>query len=335
MTAGVEVEWTPEAGRATRMGGLAVIFGHFPATFGDFVQLARARLHLAPGQARQLDPVLGARVMAMWAWLPDLRCDCYLEYDRATDAAQAWLIDPGGNAEELDTEATAERLDAHFLDALVLNGSGHWGGETGLARLVERFGRRPLLVAAQVADLLERCPREPRKVLEAARARWSALDAEQEEPWAALAGAEPPWALVQLGRLALRLGLLRAARALLSGNAAADQAPVAWFDLGQVCEALGDLPEAEQAFVHYAAARPHDPDAWRRLLFCRLRLDHLQVAEETLRRYRAAGGKDDDLAERYLAVVVRARLVAVERERLAAWAAARLGPALAHERPLG
>ena len=334
VAAGIDLTFDPEQGRATAVGGLAVIFGHFPAVLGDLVQLVRARLHLGPEQAQELAPVLNNRILAMWAWLPTRHQDCYIEHDRATDDLRLWLIGPGDTVEELDDPATAaELLDDDFLDALVLNGPTGWGGESGLDRLIERFGRRPLLVAARLAELLERRGREPRLALAAARERWPTLDAINETAWAALVGEEHPWTLLQLGRLALRLGLVRAARALLAANPAAELSPVAWFDLGQADEALDDLPGAETAFARYAAARPQDPDAWRRLLFCRLRLDRGAVADETLRRYRAAGGNDAELAERWLTTITRGRLRRQERATLAAWCEAHLGPALAEAGP--
>src|ERR1043165_2261841 len=121
-------------GRTVTLGGLAVIFGVFPASLGEFVELARSRLHLGQGQARELDAVLNTRIMAMWAWLPTQRRDCYLELDRATGEEHLWLMGPGaGESDEIDLAQDHEDLDAAFLDALVLNGPGHWGGESGLA----------------------------------------------------------------------------------------------------------------------------------------------------------------------------------------------------------
>jgi hypothetical protein len=216
----------------------------------------------------------------------------------------------------------------------VLNGSGHWGGESGLAKLVERFGRQPLLVAAQVADLLDHQPKDPQRTLDVARQRWPELNLADEASWAPLADNEHPWVAVQLGRLALRLGLVRAARLLLRQAGQTDVAPVAHFDLGQACEALGDLPAAESAFARYAAARPQDPDAWRRLLLCRLRLGHFTVSEETLRRYRAAGGKDLDLADRFLATVGRGSLRGEQRANLVGWLCARLQEAIQRRLPV-
>jgi tetratricopeptide (TPR) repeat protein len=328
VAAGLDLGRSAE-GRQVTLGGLAVIFGVFPASLEEFVELARSRLHLGSGQARELDAVLNTRILAMWAWLPTLKQDCYLEMDRATGAEQVWLVGPGaGESRMLDADEGDEAIDSAFLDALVLNGPGHWGGESGLVKLVERFGRQPLLVAAQIADLLDHQPKDPRRALEQARARWPALQADDEAPWAPLADSEHPWVAVQLGRLALRLGLMRAARLLLRQGGQTDVAPVAHFDLGQACEALDDLATAEAAFARYASARPSDPDAWRRLLLCRLRLGHFTVAEETLKRYRASGGKDRDIIERMLIVVARAGLPAGERAWLVAWLAARLPEAL-------
>jgi len=332
VAAGLDVVLNDEQGRELKLGGLAVIFGTFPASLDEYAQMARLRLNLEPEQARELDPVLNTRVLAMWAWLPSMQRDCYLEYDRATGLEHAWLIGPSRESVEIDFEQPHPDLDRAFLEALVLNGPGHWGGATGLERLITKFGRLPLLVAAQIADLLEHRPREPRKALRAAQALWNELSADDEAPWAAMSGSEHPWTCVQLGRLALRLGLLRAARLLLSStNAAIEATPVAHFDLGQACEALDDLPAAAAAFARFASARPNDPDAWRRLLFCRLRLGHLHVAEETLRRYRGCGGKDSELAERWLGVVSKSRLRAEQRSLLAGWLGAHLHDAITNQ----
>lgn len=327
VAAGIDVAVGTE-GRLVTLGGLAVIFGVFPASLEEFIDLARSRLHLGQGQARELDAVLNTRIMAMWAWLPTQRRDCYLELDRATGEEHLWLMGPGGLSEELDLAEPPDDLDAAFLDALVLNGPGHWGGESGLARLIERFGHQPLLVAAQVADLLDHAPKDPTRALELVQARWPALTAEDEAAWAPLADNEHPWVAVQLGRLALRLGHVRAARLLLRQGGQTDVAPVAHFDLGQACEVLGDLTTAESAFARYASARASDPDAWRRLLLCRVRLGHFTIAEETLKRYRGVGGKDKDLVERFLAILVRATLRAQERARLVGWMCARLSEAV-------
>ena len=340
VAAGLEIEHDPEAvgGRRVKVGGLVVIFGHFPATVADFIAFAHARLHLQPEQARELDPILNTRVMALWAWLPTVRRDCYLELDRATGEVATWLVGPGpGELEPVDAEEGTEEIDQWFLAGLVLNGHAHWGGERGLARLVERFGRTALLTAAQIADRLEHHAEDPQSSLELARARWPHLDDEDEHPWAALAeqvaggpGEEGhhPFICVQLGRLALRLGLLRAARALLVASAGAtDVSPIAWFDLGQACEALDDLPGAETAFTRYATARPQDPDAWRRLLFCRVKRDRLQLADECLRKYHGSGGKDEELVERCLHVVARGRVRIDQRGRLAGFLVPKLDEA--------
>lgn len=329
VAAGLDVQFDPEHGRTVQFGGLAVIFGVFPASLKEFRDLVRARLHLGSGQAQELDAVLNTRILAMWAWLPTLRQDCYIELDRATGTEHLWSIGPGpGEYHELDVEDLPATFDTAFLDALVLNGPGHWGGEAGLLRLVERFGHQPLLVAAQIADLLDHQPRQLNKAMEIARNCWPALSVEDEPSWVALAEQEHPWVNVQVGRLALRLGLVRAARILLRFSVGADVQPVAHFDLGQANEALGDLTSAEAAFARYAAARPNDPDAWRRLLFCRLRLGHLPMAIETLKRYRAAGGRDRDLAERFLALVGKAQLPVGERAPLAGWLVAHIGTAV-------
>ena len=324
VASGIDVMAGPE-GRAVSLGGLAIIFGVFPASLDEFVDLARTRLHLGQGQARELDPVLNTRIMAMWAWLPTLRCDCYLELDRATGEEHVWLIGPGaGETKEIDLEDRHKEFDAAFLDALVLNGPGHWGGESGLARLVERFGHQPLLVAAQVADLLDHHDKDPERALEMVRSRWPALGQGDEAAWAPLADSEHPWVAVQLGRLALRLGYVRAARLLLRQGGQTDVAPVAHFDLGQACEVLGDLTTAESAFARYASARATDPDAWRRLLLCRVRLGHFTIAEETLKRYRGVGGKDKDIVERFFSILMRSNLRGQERARLVGWLCARL-----------
>ena len=332
VAAGLDVTFHEDQGRDLKLGGLAVIFGTFPASLEEFAQMARLRLNLEPEQARELDPVLNTRILAMWAWLPSLHQDCYLEYDRATGIEHAWMIGPSRESVEVECDQPNPDLDRAFLEALVLNGPGHWGGAVGLERLINRYGRLPLLVAAQIADLLEHRPREPRKALRVAQQLWSELNAEEEGPWALMSGTEHPWTCVQLGRLALRLGLLRAARLLLaSTHTALEATPVAHFDLGQACEALDDLPAAAAAFARFASARPSDPDAWRRLLFCRLRLNHLQVAEETLRRYRGCGGKDPELAERWLTVVSRGRLRSEQRALLAGWLGAHLHDAITNQ----
>jgi tetratricopeptide (TPR) repeat protein len=134
--------------------------------------------------------------------------------------------------------------------------------------------------------------------------------------------------------LALRLGLVRAARLLLRLGQQTEVAPIAHFDLGQACEILGDLTAAEAAFARYAAVRPTDPDAWRRLLLCRLRLGHFTVAEETLKRYRAAGGRERDLAERFLSLMIRPTAQGQQRINLVGWLCARLPEAFRRRLPI-
>lgn len=327
VAAGLDIE--QRAGtRILKVGGMAIVFGAFPPALEDLAAFARARLFLQPEQAHALDPVLRTRVLALWAWLPGPRCDCYLEYDRATDEARAWLLGHGG-PREVEMAAPQPELDGQFLEGLVLAGPTAWGGDGGLARLVERFGPRELLVAARIADRLDRKSRDPRSALELARACWPRLGERDEGAWADAAEVAHPWAAVQLGRLALRLGLTRGARVLLLRADATDPPPVAWFDLGQACEALDDLPAALSAFVHYCGVRPGDPDGWRRLLVCRLRQGDLQVAEEALRRWREAGGKEDDLAERLLDQVMASRMRLHERASVIGWLGARMDGALA------
>jgi tetratricopeptide (TPR) repeat protein len=334
VASGVDVTVATD-GRAVTLGGLAVIFGVFPASLDEFVELARSRLHLSSGQAPELDAVLNTRIMAMWAWLPTMKRDCYLELDRATGAEQVWLVGPGSDqVSEIDLDDSNEDLDRAFLDALVLNGPGHWGGESGLTKLIERFGPQPLLMAAQVADLLDHHPQDPERALDILRDRWPQLMNGEESAWVPLAESEHPWVAVQLGRLALRLGHVRAARLLLKQSANADVAPVAHFDLGQACEVLGDLTTAESAFSRYASARATDPDAWRRLLLCRVRLGHFTIAEETLKRYRSVGGKDRDLVERFMAILVRSNLRAHERGQLVGWMCAHVSEALSRKMSL-
>lgn len=332
VAAGLDIDFHPDAHRTLKIGGMAIVFGAFPPSVADLAGFARARLFLAPDQARPLDPVLRTRVLALWAWLPGLRRDCYLEYDRATDDARAWLIG-GDEPVEVDLEADNAELDGRFIEALVLAGPTAWGGDGGLSRLVERFGNLELLVAARIAERLDRRSRDPRSSLELARACWPHLGEHDETAWAAIAEQVHPWAAVQLGRLALRLGLTRAARLLLLRADAAEAPPIAWFDLGQSCEALDDLPAALSAFVHYCGVRPSDPDGWRRLLICRLRQGDLQVADEALRRWRESGGKDDDLAERLISQVMASRMRLHERAAISGWLGARLDSALAAAAP--
>ncbi len=337
VAAGLDIELLNAAGRSVRVvkvGGMAIVFGAFPPSLNDHAGFAKARLFLQPEQARALDPVLRTRVLALWAWLPGPRLDCYLEYDRATDEAHAWLLPPEG-PRELDLEHPDPEVDAWFLEGLVLAGPTSWGGEQGLAKLTERFGHHHLLVAARVADRLDRRSRDPRGTLELARAAWPRLSERDEAGWAELSEDLHPWAAVQLGRLALRLGLTRAARVLLMRADGTDAPPIAWFDLGQAHEALDDLPSALNAFVHYVGIRSSDPDGWRRLLICRLRQGDLQVADEALRRWRESGGKDDDLAERLLGQVLASRMRLHERAAVAGWLGARLDTQLAEAAPAG
>ena len=115
VAAGLEIEHDADTGRRVKVGGLVVIFGHFPATLADFVHLAHARLHLQPEQARELDPILNTRVMALWAWLPTVRRDCYLELDRATGEVNTWLVGPGA--------ATSSRSKARRATRTTTTGS--------------------------------------------------------------------------------------------------------------------------------------------------------------------------------------------------------------------
>lgn len=332
VAAGIDVEHLPGAGRSVRVGGMAIVFGAFPPSLADLVAFARARLFLQPEQARALDPVLRTRVLALWSWLPGPRQDCYLELDRATDEAHAWLLTAEG-VREIPLDREDAELDAWFLEGLVVAGPTSWGGESGLAKLAERFGNKHLLVAARMADRLDRRSRDPRGTLELARAAWPRLSERDEAGWADLAERVHPWAAVQLGRLALRLGLTRAARVLLMRADHVDAPPIAWFDLGQACEALDDLPAALSAFVHYVGLRASDPDGWRRLLICRLRQGDLQVADEALRRWREAGGKEDELAERLLSQTMASRMRLHERAAVAGWLGARIEAAMAAAAP--
>lgn len=337
VAAGLDIELPDAAGspgRVVKVGGMAIVFGAFPPSLADHAAFAKARLFLQPEQARALDPVLRTRVLALWAWLPGPRLDCYLEYDRATDESHAWLLTPEG-PRELDLDKPDPLIDAWFLEGLVLAGPTSWGGEPGLAKLSERFGHHQLLVAAQIADRLDRRSRDPRGTLEVAHAAWPRLLERDETGWADLAEEVHPWAAVQLGRLALRLGLTRAARMLLLRADGTEAPPIAWFDLGQAHEALDDLPAAINAFVRYVGIRASDSDGWRRLLICRLRQGDLQVAETALRRWRETGGKNDDLAARLISQVCPSRMRLPERATIAGWLGARLDPHLAVAAPAG
>ena len=332
VAAGLDIELLSASGRVVKVGGMAIVFGAFPPSLADQAAFAKARLFLQPEQARALDPVLRTRVLALWAWLPGPRLDCYLEYDRATDEAHAWLLAPEG-PRELDIEQPDAEVDAWFLEGLVLAGPTSWGGEPGLSKLVERFGHHHLLIAARIAERLDRRSRDPRGTLDLAHHAWPRLSERDETGWADLAEEIHPWAAVQLGRLALRLGLTRAARVLLMRADSTEAPPIAWFDLGQAHEALDDLPAALAAFVHYVGIRTSDPDGWRRLLICRLRQGDLQVAEEALRRWRESGGKDDELAERLIGQVMPSRMRLSERAAIAGWLGARLDRHLAAAAP--
>ena len=327
VAAGLEIDVGDE-GPEAHVGGLVVVFGHFPASLDDLVDLARTRLHLNPDQARELGPVLDTRILALWAWLPGPRQDCYLELDQATGDLRAWLVGPEpGRIEDLDLADPPGQVEAWFLDALVLNGTPVWGGSRGLERLVERFGPRSLLVAAQVSEALDREDGDPAEALELARIRWHRLDETDEVPWADLADSEHPFTAAALGRLALRLGMPRAARALLAAAAGeATVPPLAHFDLGQACELTGDLVGAEDGFARYASERPADRDGWRRLLVCRLRRGRLDQANECLQRYRAHGGDDETLSVQLIAQVFSHVLPADQRARCAGWLCARLAP---------
>lgn len=332
VTAGLELSHDPQAARHTRVqvAGMALIFGLFPPTVADFIELARNRLRLGRDPARhELQNVLGTRIQALWAWLPTVQQDCYGELDHATDEARLWLIGPGaGEVREVDIERERDTLDAAFLAALVMNGSRHWGGQHGLQQLVSRFGRQPLLVAAQVAESLEREPRQPAIALGLARSRWVQLDAQSGEAWEALVDVEPPWACVQLGRLALRLGLHRAARKLLDHARLVDAGASAWHDLAVACEQLDELAGAEAAWARASQASADDLETWRRLVLVRLRLGDFFEAGEALRRYRAAGGVDSQFIDAALGVLRRPALPLLERARLAGWCAGRLASAL-------
>ena len=325
VAAGLELEPDPAHGPPTiKLGGLAVIFGHFPAGFDELIALAKDRLHLGDEQARQLDGVLATRVMALWAWLAGEHRDLYLEYDRATDDLRCWLIGPGpDDLETVDPEAANPALDQAFHDGLILGGSGNWGGAPGLERLIRRHGRTSLAVAAQVAVHLDHHPENAVGTLALAHSRWPSLDAGDEVTWAGLVDDELPFTCSQLGRLALRLGLLRAARALLAAGAVSLEAgPLAWFDHGQVCEALGDLADAETAFNRFTAHRPDDPDGWRRLLLIRLRRGRTLLAGDTFERYLGSGGTEADLAGRLAGLSWR--MPVEQRATLAGWLLPRL-----------
>ena len=203
------------------------------------------------------------------------------------------------------------------------------GVQHGLAQLVARFGKQGLLVAAQVAEILDREPRQPALALGVARTRWPQLDTHDTSYWEALIDSEPPWACVQLGRLALRLGLAQAARRLLDFANVVDAGAVAWRDLAVVSEELDDLIHAQAAWSRAVQLAADDVDVWRRLVLVRLRLGELTEAGEALRRLRAAGGVDSQLIDAALGQLRRPLLPLLQRARLAGWCAGRMAPALA------
>jgi len=332
VTAGLELIHDAQAPRHARVqvAGMALIFGLFPPTVTDFIELARSRLRLGRDPAKQeLQNVLGTRIQALWAWLPTEQQDCYGELDHATDEVRLWLIGPGtGEVRDVDLERERDTLDAAFLAALVMNGNRHWGGQHGLTQLVARFGKHSLLVAAQVAEILEREPRQPALALAMAHARWPTLTADDSTSWEALSDSEPPWACVQLGRLALRLGLPQAARRLLESAKVVDAGSLAWRDLAVASEELDDLSEAETAWARAVRLAADDVDAWRRLVLVRVRLGQLTEAGEALRRLRAAGGVDTQVIDATLGLLRRPLLPLLQRATLAGWCAGRMGPAL-------
>lgn len=338
VTAGLELFHDPQSQPRPRVqvAGMALIFGLFPPTVADFIELARNRLRLGRDPARQeLYSVLGTRIQALWAWLPTLHQDCYAELDHATDEVRLWMIGPGtGEVREVNLEREREALNTAFLAALVMNGSRHWGGEPGLAQLVSRFGTQALLVAAQVAEALDRAPRQPIVALTLARTRWPQLDTLVGAAWEALADSEPPWACVQLGRLALRLGLARPAHQLLSQARRVDAGAAAWHDLARAAEQQDDLTGAESAWAKAAQQSGDDLEAWRQLVLVRLRLAQFFEAGEALRRLRAAGGIDGQLLEAALGYLRRPRLDLLERAQIVGWCAGHLAPALAEKVPL-
>lgn len=326
VTAGLDLVHDAHAphGRRVQVQGMALVFGIFPASLAEFLDLARSRLRLGGDQARQeLAGVLSARIQALWAWLPGLQCDIYAEIDHATDALQLWQIGPGaGVLTTLDATTAAARLDDAFLEGLVLNGTRHWGGASGLARLIRRFGRRPLLVAAQVADLLERTDIDLETILEVARSRWENLESGDEEPWDRLAETEHPWVCAQLGRLALRLGVHRPAWHLLGRVAHAQAGPAVWGDYARACDEVGDLAGAEVACAQVANLAP-DEGALTRLITARLRLGQYTEATEALTRLRALGSADVVVVDALLTLLERPGLPLVQRAHVAGWLAAR------------
>lgn len=338
VTAGLDLAYdeTSASHHRVQVAGMALIFGLFPVTVRDFIQLARTRMRLGDqSQRSELEGVLNTRIQALWAWMPTLRQDCYLELDHATDEAHMWLTGPEqGQGREVSIADEEEQLNEAFLSAFIITSSRHWGGQEGLTKLVERFGRRSLLVAAQVAEALERDPNHLNQALEYAQSHWPRLQADVEAVWEPLADDEDPWVCVQLGRLALRLGLVRAARLLLNRALDTEVSHVAFYDLGQACEALDDLIGAEAAFMRYAGIQAEDPDGWRHLLFCRLRLGLLNEADEALRKFHEADGEDREIVERLLNLLTHARVHPQHRAYLVGWLSARLKDALSKRLPL-
>ncbi|MCS6970194.1 MAG: tetratricopeptide repeat protein [Planctomycetota bacterium] len=336
VAAGLDVELATVGGvrqRVLRLGGMAIIFGAFPASFADFLHFARARLFLPSERTRNLDSVLGTRILALWAWLPGVQADCYLEYDRATDRVEVWLL-RRQEAQPIDVRHPPAGIDAWFLEGLVLSGPASWGGAAGLERLCQRYGESPLLIAALLAEHLDRRGKDLAAAVDIARRAWPQLDERDEHAWIAAGERCHPWAAVQLGRLALRCGQLRAARVLLERTPHSGVPLVAWFDLGQACEALGDVIAAARAFQRYTERQGSDPDGWRRLLLCQLRLADYDHAEQALRRWREADGDERAFAQRFVGQVMTAALRLDERTRLASWLGARLTRGLSAVLPL-
>lgn len=332
VTAGLDLVHDPQAnyGRKIHVAGLALVFGIFPASLAEFLDLARSRLRLGNDQARQeLASVLSARIQALWAWLPGLQCDLYAEVDHATDAVRLWQIGPtAGAILAIDPATAAAEYDEAFLEGLVLNGTRHWGGPSGLARLVRRFGRRPLLVAAQIADLLDRTDIDLETILEVARSRWGDLDAGDEEAWDNAAEQEHPWVCAQLGRLALRLGVARSAWRLLGRVSHVQAGPAVWNDYAQACDAVDDLHGIEVAWTQVAALAP-DEGSLARLIVAHLRLGHSTEATEALTRRRASGAADTGVVTAIMALLERPGLPLIQRAHLAGWMGARVTAALA------
>jgi hypothetical protein len=337
VTAGLDLVHDSDApaGRRVQVAGLALVFGLFPASLAEFIDLARSRLRLGGDHVRQeLVGVLSARIQALWAWLPGQQCDIYAEVDHATDHLTVWRIGPEeGELSVIDPDRDGPDLDDAFLEALVLNGTRHWGGTAGLQRLVRRFGPHPLLVAAQVADLLERNDADHDTPLAAAQARWSELNTNNESAWESLVDHEHPWACAQLGRLALRLGLHHAARSLLDQIRHAQAGPVVWSDLAQACDLVDDLSGMEAAAAQVVNLTP-DETSLRRLVVARVRLGQFTEAGEALVRFRANGGADVLLVDDLLAVLERPMLPLIQRANCAGWLGARTVVALASRKPL-